>query len=63
MFVVGGADVPIAGPPGTGDGGGSSGTALAAPMDADIAEMPTPTRKAATLVVREMFMMWFPLPI
>jgi hypothetical protein len=63
MFVVCGADVPIAGPPGAGDGGGSSGTALTAPMDTDTAEIPTPTRKVANLVVREMFMMFIPLPI
>jgi hypothetical protein len=60
MFVVAGADVPgpIAGPPGAGDGGGSSGTALTGPMPMVIAAMPTPAAVAAALAIREMSMMF-----
>ena len=47
----------IAGPPGAGDGGGSSGTALAGPVPNVSA---TPTAAAAHLALCEMSMMFVP---
>ena len=60
MFVVCGVDASgpfIAGPPGAGDGGGSSGTALTGPMLNASAATPA-AAAAATLALREMFMMF-----
>jgi hypothetical protein len=62
MFDVGDGDVPgaIAGPPGAGDGGGSSGTALTGPRPNMSADMPTAAAAAAALTLREMPMMIVP---
>ena len=49
----------IAGPAGVGDGGGSSGTALAGPMPNVSAATPT-AAAAAHLALREMSMMFVP---
>jgi hypothetical protein len=59
MFDVGDGDVPgaIAGPPGAGDGGGSSGTALTGPRPNMSADVPTAAAAAAALALREMAMM------